>query len=225
MKPMRLSLLLFALPAVLIALLPGWPAALVLDRAALAHGDWWRLWTGHWVHFSPSHLAWNLAVVLVAGTWLARVRPGRLIAFTLIAPPLISAAVLVCEPHLLSYGGLSGLATGLAALLALTELERSRRDAAFWGVFLGLIAAKSVLDGATVMPLFSRFATPGVQASTAAHLAGLGTALLFCAPACTVAISRRWRLIAARPQSNPPDRHSPPRARVAPACDPACRQS
>lgn len=225
MKTIRLPFLLFALPVALISLLPGWSAALVLDRAALAHGEWWRLWTGHWVHFSPSHLAWNLAVVLVAGTWLARVRPGRLLGFTLLAAPLISAAVLACEPHLARYGGLSGLATGLAALLALTELERSRRDAAFWSVFLVLIAAKSGLDGATVMPLFSRFATPGLQASTAAHLAGLAAALVYCTPACVLTIWRRQRLIGAQRQSNPRGRHCPPRAPVAPACVPACRRS
>lgn len=194
MKSLRLPFLLFVLPAALIAFLPGAPTALVLNHADLAAGDWWRLWTGHWVHFSLSHLAWNLAVILVAGSWLERVRPGRLLRFTCLAAPLISAAVLTCEPHLAVYGGLSGLATGVGVLLALTELERSQRDAAFWSVFLLLVAAKSALDTTSVMPLFSRFATPDVQASTMAHLAGLAVALLFCAPACIAALGRRWQL-------------------------------
>lgn len=223
MKSLRLPFLLFVLPATLVALLTDAPAALVLTRADLAAGDWWRLWTGHWVHFSLSHLAWNLAVILVAGAWLERVQPGRLLGFTFVAAPLISAAVLTCEPHLATYGGLSGLATGIAVLLALTELERSRRDAAFWSVFLLLVAAKSFFDTTPVMPLFSRFSTPGVQASTAAHLAGLAAALLWRAPACIVAILRRGRLIASRRKSTPPDRHCLPPAPAAPACDPVCR--
>lgn len=208
MKNARGPILLFALPAIAITFLPGWANTLVLDRHAFAHGDWWRLWTGHWMHFSPSHLACNLAVLLVAGTWLERVRPGWLLAFTLIAAPLISAAVLICEPHLAIYGGLSGLATGVAALLALTEITRSRRDAAFWSVFLLLLAAKSVFDTASVMPLFSRFTTASVQASSAAHLAGLSIALLFCLPGVTASVWRRWKTRSKARPSTAPNLHT-----------------
>lgn len=199
MKALRVYLLLFALPSLLVALLPGWPEALVLDRAALASGQWWRLWTGHWVHFSPSHLAWNLAVMIVAGALLERARPGRLLRFTLLAAPLISAAVLIGEPQLAAYGGLSGLATGVAALLALTELERSPRDPTCWIGLLMLIAVKSGFDAVSHRPLFGHFAASGIQISPTAHLAGLCTAVLFCLSTCVTRPVASWRKGLARP--------------------------
>lgn len=184
MRMLRLPLLLFVLPSLLVALLPGAPAMLVLNRAALASGQWWRLWTGHWVHFSTSHLAWNLGVTIAAGALLERARPGRLLRFTLLAAPLISAAVLIGEPQLAVYGGLSGLATGLAALLALTELERSPRDPTPWIGFLLLVAVKSGFDAVSHRPMFSHFATARVQVSPTAHLAGLGVAVLYGLSIC-----------------------------------------
>lgn len=193
MKALRLPGLLFILPAALVALLPGAPAMLVLDRAALASGQWWRLWTGHWVHFSPSHLAWNLAVMLVAGALLERVRPGRLLRFTLLAAPLISAAVLIGEPQLAAYGGLSGLATGVAALLALTELEHSRREPIYWIGFLLLVAVKSGFDAVSHRPMFGRFSSAGIQVSSTAHLAGLCAAVLFCLTPFATRPIASWR--------------------------------
>lgn len=190
MKALRLPILLFAVPAALVALLPGAPALLVLDRAALASGEWWRLWTGHWVHFSSSHLGWNLAVLLAAGSLLERTRPDRLLRFTLLAAPLISAAVLIGEPQLAAYGGLSGLATGTVTLLALTELERSSRDPIWWIGFLLLVAVKSGFDAVSHRSMFSHLAT-GIQVSSTAHLAGLCAAVAFCLSPCAIQGARR----------------------------------
>jgi len=67
MKSSRPVLLLAVLPAILLWLVPTTHSALLYDRTAILRGEWWRLWTGHWVHFSFSHLAWNLAVLLGAG--------------------------------------------------------------------------------------------------------------------------------------------------------------
>ena len=78
MRSLRIALLLFGLPASLLWLVPGTTAPLLYERAALLDGAWWRLWTGHWVHFSMSHLAWNVAVLLGAGAWLERLQPGLL---------------------------------------------------------------------------------------------------------------------------------------------------
>lgn len=178
MKFLRITLLLFVLPALLVALAPMSHRLLVLDRHALAAGEIWRLWTGHWVHFSASHLGWNLAVLVAAGTWLERVRPGLLLRHTLVAAPLIGLAVLAFEPGLQAYGGLSGLATGVVVLLALHQLGAPGASRWLWAGVLVLVAVKSVHDIASPGALFARYDLPGVRTSSAAHAAGVLAAVL-----------------------------------------------
>jgi rhomboid family GlyGly-CTERM serine protease len=187
MKTLRVPLLLFALPAAFVALWPSVGERLVLDRAALIErGEIWRLWTGHWVHFSTSHLLWNLAVLFAAGAWLERVRPGLLWRHAVFAAPLIGLTVLVCEPRLLAYGGLSGLATGVVVLLALHQLRTRGAPRLLWGAVLALVAVKSAHDLASPDALFARYDLPTVRPSSTAHAAGAVAAVLHYSLA-------RWR--------------------------------
>ena len=178
MKLLRLPLLLFAVPAMLVALASAHHGALVLDRDALADGELWRLWTGHWVHFSASHLFWNLAVLVAAGTWLERVRPGALIRHAMVVPPLIGLAILAGETGLKTYGGLSALATGTVVLLALHQLDAPRADRRLWAGVLMLVALKCVGDHLHLGPIFARYDESTVRTSTAAHAAGAIAAVL-----------------------------------------------
>jgi len=203
MKSLRPVLLLVVGPAILLQLAPATHGALLYDRAAILHGEWWRLWTGHGVHFSVSHLAWNLAVLLVAGTWLEHLQPGRLLRYLLVAAPVISGLFLIGEPAMQAYGGLSGLATGVVVLLVLGQFVRDGRNRAWWGAALALITLKLGFDATHATALFSRFGTTAVRSSTLAHAAGAATAV------ATVFLSRAdgFRLPlsqAARPASPPP---------------------
>lgn len=193
MKAFRMPLLLFALPAALVAFAAS-GSGLWLERFALVEGGFWRLWTAHWVHFSISHLAWNLVVLLGAGAWLERARPGWLLRHTLVAAPLISVILLVAEPAMRVYGGLSALATGVVTLLALVQLHDRRADRALWIALLLVVAAKIVHDASHATALFGRFDTPGVRPSVWAHAAGAGTAL---------ALWPLWQHRTNRPQSPP----------------------
>jgi rhomboid family GlyGly-CTERM serine protease len=177
-KALRVPLLLFALPAVLIAVVPALRDAFVYRRDALAQGELWRLWTGHWVHFSPSHLAWNLLVVVAVGAHLERLRPGLLLRHTLLVAPLLSLTLLVGEPAMQIYGGLSGLATSLAVLLAL-HLCSTRSDRFLGSGLLVLVSAKLLHDTLTPLSLFARFASADVQPSALAHGFGAALAVLY----------------------------------------------
>ena len=179
MKTVRPPLLLFAVPAVLITLLPATHGALLYDRSAILRGEWWRLWTGHWVHFSASHLFWNLLVALAAGTWLESLQPGRLWRYLLVAAPMVSGMLLGWEPAMQTYGGLSGLATGGVVLLALEQI--SGRDAGrhWWWGLLVLIAAKIAFEIGAPAALFSRFADATLRPSAWAHAAGAATSVAF----------------------------------------------
>ncbi|HUR60243.1 MAG TPA: rhombosortase [Opitutaceae bacterium] len=117
-------------------------AHLALDRSALAGLEGWRAWTGHLAHFSGAHLAWNLIPLLSVGLWAERLAPTRTRAFYLLAPPLISAVVLL-DACLQEYRGLSGIVMGLVGLVALHQLRHDRsRARRIWPVVLMLIAVK-----------------------------------------------------------------------------------
>jgi rhomboid family GlyGly-CTERM serine protease len=192
MKAFR-PVLLCVLPAVLLAFVPAGRDLLLYDRSAILQGEWWRLWTGHWMHFSFSHLAWNLVVLLGAGAWLERLQPNRLPGFLLLVAPLISVILLIGEPGMQSYGGLSGLAVGVVVLLALTQRANRHAGAARtgWGVLLAIVALKLIVEAAQAAPLFAGFGTSTVRPSTLAHAAGAVMALLFFLSARSAAA---WRI-------------------------------
>lgn len=184
MKTLRPPLALFALPAALAALAP---AVCLYDRNAILGGEWWRLVTGHWVHFSSSHAAWNLFVLLVAGAWLERVRPGALTRFTLVAAPVIGLGLLAAEPTMALYGGLSGLAVGVVVLLALTQLSVAPTARAWWLATLVLVVAKLAWEITSGTALFSDFHSAAIRPSFAAHVFGALTALAYHAAALVIA--------------------------------------
>ncbi|HEX2860192.1 MAG TPA: rhombosortase [Lacunisphaera sp.] len=177
MKTLRVPLLLFALPAVLLAFAKSREGLFLLDRAGVEAGQFWRLWSGHWVHFSFSHAALNLAVLLAAGAWLEQVRPGLLWRHVVVAAPLTALCILYFEPSLQAYGGLSGLAAGVVLLLALHQLIAPGRTRWIWIAVVLLLVAKAGWDAINPGTLLVDYRHPHVQTSRAAHAAGALVAL------------------------------------------------
>jgi len=128
---------------------------LIYDRRLIFQGEVWRVWTGHVVHFGSSHLVWNLAVFLPAGVWLERLWPACTRWFYALCPLVISAALLVLDPSLVRYAGLSGAATGMLVLLAALQLGRRDEEPAwFWISVLWLVAVKIGVELFTGAPVF-----------------------------------------------------------------------
>lgn len=218
MKNVRTPLLLFALPALAVALAP---ALFVYDRAAILHGEGWRLVTGHWVHFSASHAVWNLFALIVATTWLERLRPGWAWRFVALAAPAISLGLLVLAPTMTVYGGLSGLAVGIVTLLALVQFQNAPRGRGWWLAALALIVGKIGWELVVGTPLFARLEPGSYRVSIEAHLLGLLAALLFFAATRCFQSEQAGRLRysvtetlrGARAMSAPPRGRNPPAAR------------
>ncbi len=161
--------------AALTALWPAAAGALIYDRAAILGGEVWRVATGHFVHFGASHLAWDVLVTLLAGAWVESLAPRRARWYWATAPLAIGAVLLVGDPELARFGGLSGVATGLVVLLA-TELgRRPGRDRAFASLFSLLVFAKLATELAGWGGL-AKFDDPTVQPVPLAHLAGVAWA-------------------------------------------------
>jgi rhomboid family GlyGly-CTERM serine protease len=157
---------------------PRLAGALIYERADILAGQVWRLWTGHLVHYSPSHLWLDLAVFVAAGAWLEWIAPRLVRWFYVLAPPAISAVLLLGDPTLEHYAGLSGVATGLLVLLALVQLRRNASEPRwFWFGVLLLVAAKIVVEVTVRAPLFARF-DAGVRVVPLAHVGGLACALI-----------------------------------------------
>jgi len=153
--------------ALFVAALPMGNAWFIFDRSAILQGEVWRMFTGHWVHFSMSHLLYDAIALGIAGFILEQKSRWRFGIFCAVAPWIISAALLVLEPELKFYAGLSGLATGAVMLVCLEGI----RDASWkWIAIGGMIAvtAKTVfVTGSGV-----NFGAPGIEISQASHVVG-----------------------------------------------------
>jgi rhomboid family GlyGly-CTERM serine protease len=164
--------------ALLLWCIPGSADALAYNRAAILHGEIWRLWSGHLVHFSASHLAWDLLATALAGVWIERAgfRGGRWL--WVMAPPLVSLIMLLGEPTLARYGGLSAMATACVVFAGLGELRQPKAQRAIWWIILALVALKVGWEFYTGETIFARFDGSTVRAIPLSHAAGAVSAVV-----------------------------------------------
>lgn len=162
---------------------PDLAAAWRFDRAAIAHGEGWRVYTGNLVHFGVGHLAWNLVILLVAGVWLERLRPIAARVMLLTTPAVVGVTLWWFRPELALYAGFSGVGTGLAALLALAYVQRSGAERVWGGMLLALMLIKTGLEFGGRGALFAQFDAAEVRVEPVAHVAGLAWAGLLAAVA------------------------------------------
>lgn len=142
-------------------MLGAWPDAdhLAWERGALAHGQLWRAWTGHLVHYSAGHLLFDGGALLLVGAAAERCLGWRFVLMLALAgAPLLSLVLFFLLPDLNEYRGASALATALA-LAAGTALWRQRADlrvvllALATGLALGLVLeALALAPGLSVLP-------------------------------------------------------------------------
>jgi len=144
------------------------PGSLVFDGAAVSHGEWWRLLTGHLVHSDPGHLLWNVAALVILGGMLERERPALLWVGLLAGMVAVDGGLWFGLPHLDRYCGLSGALNALLLLL-LAHLWRTTGHP----VVIAVAAASSIkliVELWSNQALLTHTAWPSVPM---AHLAGL----------------------------------------------------
>jgi rhomboid family GlyGly-CTERM serine protease len=165
--------------AVVIAFFPRWSSWLIYDRSAILSGQIWRMFTGHWVHFSTSHLIYDSLALGIAG-WMIEIQKLRHFGWlSLLAPWLISAGLLLFEPQMKFFGGLSALATTAIVYLALSGLH----DAALWrwicrATLLGVVA-KIIFETTTGRMMFASIGNVPVTVSAVGHICGAVVGTLF----------------------------------------------
>lgn len=178
----RLRLPWFFLAAALATLViqcGGWRDALLYDRAAVAAGEWWRLWTGHLVHFGWPHFVADAGLLVILG-WLVE-RPQPMLArWSLVWVPLvISGALFFFDPEMRRYGGLSAYNLGLLLYYAGHGWRRNWTDW-FWPAVLLIYVGELVLEITAGHGLGGgaiKFDDPAIGIATSAHIAGIGCGL------------------------------------------------
>lgn len=167
-----------AVAALVIQLNPAWRGALLYDRAAVAGGELWRLWTGHLVHFGWPHFVADTGLLLVLG-WAFGPRHwwASWLGFGLM-PPFIAVALYLFDPAMARYGGLSALDLGLLLLFVVQNWERKWTDW-FWPAVLAIYVGEVILEivqGGRGGGMIA-FDDPTVRVATSAHLAAAAYAL------------------------------------------------
>jgi rhomboid family GlyGly-CTERM serine protease len=137
-----------ALAAVAATIVRGVPAELIDWQPALALREPWRAASAALVHWSPQHLAMNLAgcAALALLGWRAMLGPRAVAAWALAWP--LTQLGLLAQPALRHYGGLSGVLHAAAAIVAASLLARSTggRQRMVGGLLLGGLVVKIALE-------------------------------------------------------------------------------
>lgn len=144
---MRLRRLPWVTLAIALAALAShalFPLSSALAYAGYTPGshDLVRLVGCHLVHYSSTHLAWDVSTFVALGTWSElRSRP-RFVLFLACAALLVPPLACALTPWLRCYAGLSGLVLGTVAVALGTRLSHDPRRMHRWlgsGLLLGLL--------------------------------------------------------------------------------------
>lgn len=156
---------------------PPLAAVLVYDRAAVLRGETWRLFTAPLVHFSFSHLCWDLLVFAAAGGVIERAAYRGFRRVCILAVLLPGPLLLLASPELARYGGLSGLATAAVVFLCLGKIRAGSGGSGIWTTLLLLVGLKIAMEFVTAAPIFASAAIPGFIPLPSVHLIGGAAAL------------------------------------------------
>ena len=172
-----------ALVALFVQCHADWRSILLFDHAAIAGGQWWRLWSGHLVHFGWPHFVADVGLFLILGFMLG-VKQARLFPVVLLLlPAVISAAVYFFAPGMPRYGGLSAVDLTLLLFVAGQGWQHNWKDW-FWPAVLVVYAGEIVLESTVGQGRgggLIRFDDPEIHVATSAHIAAAACALLMLA--------------------------------------------
>ena len=107
--------------------------------------EFWRIWTGHWVHVGWIHFALNMLAFACLPFIFPRVKVWHFVALLVLLPLFISLCFYYFFPDIEAYAGLSGVLHGAYVTVACVHLlyKKERNFAAF---VLFLILAKLIWE-------------------------------------------------------------------------------
>ena len=145
---------------------------LAWERGALQHGELWRLWTGHLVHFSVSQAFADTLALVLMGVYAEPVVGSRRFALILAgAADLLSLGILLLAPGINEYRGASGLAILTAVLAGVLAWRRHPESRPVLCCAALALAAKTLWEMASHKAAFADLPA-GVAVAWQAHLLG-----------------------------------------------------
>ena len=146
------------------------------DRAAIAAGEWWRLFSGNLVHLGYWHLLLNvLSLVLLVLLCPERLSPAEWLRRLVVIGTGMSLCLYFLAPKVQTYVGLSGLVYGLFALGLGRQAWRRDEIAIVCLIFLAARITWELVKGAPASE--TELIGGGVVAES--HLYGICCALVY----------------------------------------------
>jgi len=158
---------------------PEITSVFIFDRDAVVQGEVWRLFSSHFVHFTDTHLAYNLLAFGVAGWVVERKSYLHFGLLYVLMAFVISTSLFILKPAMSFYGGLSGMACGLifyCALLGAGEPGSWRTICKLIIFFLPIKIIIEAYNSASVLPYWGQ--QPFVIMPIS-HVTGILAALMF----------------------------------------------
>ncbi|MGO4476880.1 rhombosortase [Massilia sp. 2TAF26] len=156
-------------------------SGLAWERAAILHGELWRLWSGHLVHFSASHAGADVLALLTLGALTEALIGSRRYALVLGSGALLlSLGLLIFVPGMHEYRGASGLAVLTAVLGGVPAWDRYPDSRPVLACAALALASKTLWEACANMAAFTDLPA-GVAVAWQAHV--LGALLGGCAAA------------------------------------------
>lgn len=156
-----------------------WAVWMAYNREAILDGEWWRLWTGHFIHFTLMHAFVNGALLLLLSLTLVEVYSRKFVlTLVFIGPVAISILLALFVPEMAWYRGASALASLFMALLIGHAFYRRRGKSV--SILYALIFAwliKLILESLGVS--LADLPYP-IQVAWQAHLAGILIGVSVC---------------------------------------------
>ena len=182
-KSIILRIPIFSSVIILASLLCSiWPesaSVLIYDRNALISGEIWRIFTCHFVHFSNTHLAYNLFAFSIAVYIIEKKKYADFYLLYLCSAFAISVSLFILKPDMAFYGGLSGIACGslyYCALMGIKETPEWQRVCFLTIIFIPLKIAAETCNSASILPYGEPMSFVSMPVS---HIIGCFVAVLF----------------------------------------------
>lgn len=167
--------------ALLVHFVPGLSTLLIYDRAAISHGELWRLLTGNLVHLSDAHLAGDVSAFLIAGAIIEQRGYRHFMTLCVSAAALIGVAIYLFEPALQFYGGLSGVVTAAVMYLCLQGMTEQGSWRWLCAAMLAGLSAKLCIELVWGKSLLLAFSTGNFVPVPLSHMTGAGAAAILFA--------------------------------------------
>lgn len=106
----------------------------IYERQAIMAGEWWRVATSVLVHYSLSHLAWNLLILMMWGSLVEKESRAVFLSLALLSAG--TNGLLLLHPDVMWFAGASGWGIALVTYYCLLQFGRKRYHPLWLGVLL-----------------------------------------------------------------------------------------